>query len=131
VSVQNCETYQQARRKNKQNKVVFARCMNIKQQKFDLFHLSTKEYSRKSINKIIKRIFQNFTRPLHSQLRNEANFEVLYTIYCNLGQFTLIIREVDYKKKCKLSQVTINHIQYIKISFITYNLIDKIMFNII
>jgi hypothetical protein len=32
-------------------------------------------------------------------LRNEANFDVLYTIYRNLGQFTLnIIREADYKK---------------------------------
>jgi hypothetical protein len=26
-------------------------------------------------------------------LRNETNFDVLYMIYCNLGQFTLIIRE--------------------------------------
>jgi hypothetical protein len=31
-------------------------------------------------------------------LRNEANFDILYTIYCNLGQFTLIIRKADYKK---------------------------------
>jgi hypothetical protein len=28
------------------------------------------------------------------ELRNEVNFDVLYTIYCDLGQFTLIIREV-------------------------------------
>jgi hypothetical protein len=27
---------------------------------------------------------------------NEANFDVLYTIYCNLGQFILIIHEADY-----------------------------------
>jgi hypothetical protein len=49
-------------------------------------------------------------------LRNEANFDVLYK---------RII------KKRKLSQVTINRIQYVKINFITYNLIYKIMFNII
>jgi hypothetical protein len=30
---------------------------------------------------------------------NEANFDALYKIYCNLGQFTLIIREADYIKK--------------------------------
>ena len=40
-----------------------------------------------------------------------------------------IIRFADYKRK--LPQVTINNIQYVKINFITYNLIDKIMFNII
>jgi hypothetical protein len=34
----------------------------------------------------------------HKSLMNEAKFDVLYTIYCNLGQFTLIIRETDYKK---------------------------------
>jgi hypothetical protein len=31
-------------------------------------------------------------------LKNEANFYILYTIYWNLGQFTLIIHKADYKK---------------------------------
>jgi hypothetical protein len=46
-------------------------------------------------------------------LSNVVNFEVLYTIYCNLGQFALFffIRFVDYKRK--LSQFTINRIQYV------------------
>jgi hypothetical protein len=73
---------------------------------------------------------KNYRPNIFYVLRNEANFDVLYTIYCNLGQFMLIICEVDYKK-VKTVQVTINRIQYVKINIITYNLIDKIMFNII
>jgi hypothetical protein len=43
---------------------------------------------------------------------NEANFDVLYhTIYCKFG--------------------AVYRIQNVKISFIPYNLIDKMMFNII
>jgi hypothetical protein len=53
-----------------------------------------------------------------------------FTIHWNLGQFTLILREADYKKR-KLSQVTINCIQNVKIRLIPYNLIDKMMSNII
>jgi hypothetical protein len=30
-------------------------------------------------------------------IRNEANFDVC-TIYCDMGQFTLIIHEADFKK---------------------------------
>jgi hypothetical protein len=50
ASVQNCETYPPARGKNKQafkNKVVFACCVDVKQQKFNLLHLSTKEILKK------------------------------------------------------------------------------------
>jgi hypothetical protein len=50
ASVQNCGTYPPARGKNKQAlkiNVVFACCMDMKQQKFDLLHLSTKEILEK------------------------------------------------------------------------------------
>jgi hypothetical protein len=43
ASVQNCETYPPAREKNKQalkNKTVSAYCMEVKQQKLNLYHLS-------------------------------------------------------------------------------------------
>ena len=43
-----------------------------------------------SISFYIEMAFYKFIK---MYLRNEANFDVLYTIYCNLGQFTLIIRE--------------------------------------
>jgi hypothetical protein len=70
-SVQICETYPPARGKNKQalkNKIVFACCVDVKQQKNYLFHLSTTEILNKEYKyKIIARIIENITRPLHSQ----------------------------------------------------------------
>jgi hypothetical protein len=71
ASVQNRETYPPARGKNKQalkNKVVFASCMDVKQQKFDvtLLHLSTKEILNKECEyKIITRIIESITRSLY------------------------------------------------------------------
>jgi hypothetical protein len=41
---------------------------------------------------LIKQIFNSYS----------VNVDVLYTIYCNMGRFTLIIHEADYKKR-KLS----------------------------
>jgi hypothetical protein len=71
ASVQNCETYPPARRKNKQalkNKVVFACCMDVKQHKFYLPHLSTKEILNKEYKyKIIVRIIENIAKFCHSQ----------------------------------------------------------------
>jgi hypothetical protein len=71
ASVQICETYPPAMGKNKQalkNKVVFAFCVDMKQQKFDLFHLSTTEILYEEYKyMIIARITENITRPFHSQ----------------------------------------------------------------
>jgi hypothetical protein len=71
ASVVVCETYPPARGKNKQalkNKVVFACCAVVKQQKFDLFRLSTTEILNKEYRyKINARIIEIITRPLHSQ----------------------------------------------------------------
>jgi hypothetical protein len=55
-------------------------------------------------------------------LRNSANFDILYTSYCKLGQFTRIIHEADHKKR-KLSHIILNRIQNVKIGFIPCNLI--------
>jgi hypothetical protein len=44
------------------NKVVFACCMDIKEQKFDLLHLSTKEILKKEYRyKMITRIIKSIT----------------------------------------------------------------------
>jgi hypothetical protein len=51
--------------------------MDMKQQKFDLLHLSIKEI----LNEIIKRIFPNFTRPLHSQY-NFKNEKFMEDVFC-------------------------------------------------
>jgi hypothetical protein len=57
--------------KNKQalrQKVVFACCMDVKQQRFDLLHLSRKEFLNKEYEyEIITRIIDSGTRPLQSQ----------------------------------------------------------------
>ena len=77
ASVQICETYPPARGKNKQalkNKVVFVNCVDVNQQKFDQFHLSTTEILNKEKKyKIIARIIVNITRPLHSQPQLNEN----------------------------------------------------------
>jgi hypothetical protein len=49
-SVQNCNTNPPTRRKNKQaleNKIASAYCMDVKQQKIDLFQLAAKEILNK------------------------------------------------------------------------------------
>jgi hypothetical protein len=38
---------------------------------------------------------KTLTQGMSFEFRNEANFEVLYMIYCNLGQFTLIILSIS------------------------------------
>jgi hypothetical protein len=68
---QICETYPPARGKNKQvlkNKVVFACCVEVKQQRIDLIHFSTTEiFNKERKYKLILRMIENITRPLHSQ----------------------------------------------------------------
>jgi hypothetical protein len=50
------------------NKVIFACRVDVKQQKLDLFHLATTEILNKEYEyRIIARITENITRPLHSQ----------------------------------------------------------------
>jgi hypothetical protein len=46
-------------------------------------------------------------------LRNEANFDVLYTIYCNLGQFNYAY---NLRSGLNCPKFTINRIQYVKIN---------------
>jgi hypothetical protein len=60
-------------------------------------------------------------------LRNEANVDVFYTIYCNLGQFTLFIIRFAEDYKRKLPWVTINRIQNVKISFNTLHIPKQII----
>jgi hypothetical protein len=68
-----------------------------------LYHVTFKVVCPLGHIKLIYR-FSSPTAPLEMfipivfYLKNEANFDILYTIYCNLGQFTLVICEAYYKK---------------------------------
>jgi hypothetical protein len=64
-------TRQPGELKNKQdlkNKVVIACCVEVKQQKIDLIRFSTTEiFNKEDKYKLILRMIENTTRPLHSQ----------------------------------------------------------------